>query len=61
MAHNHPSGNVDPSEDDIAITEALTKTGRIINVPVIDHIIVCPVKGKFYSFHRDMFCGFGFY
>jgi DNA repair protein RadC len=40
IAHNHPSGNLDPSESDLACTRRLCEAGRVIGIPVIDHIIV---------------------
>jgi DNA repair protein RadC len=40
IAHNHPSGSLDPSPQDIAITTQLKEAGNIIGIPVIDHIIV---------------------
>lgn len=38
--HNHPSGNIQPSEEDKATTQRLIKAGEIIGIPVLDHIIV---------------------
>jgi len=40
LAHNHPSGDVTPSDEDITITHRLIKSGDIIGIKVIDHIIV---------------------
>lgn len=40
LCHNHPSGNTQPSEADIEITHKLAKAGKIMDVPVLDHIIV---------------------
>jgi len=40
VAHNHPSGNLDPSLEDIALTKRLVKAGEIIGITVLDHIIV---------------------
>lgn len=40
LCHNHPSGNLDPSEADISLTKDLTDALRLIDVRVIDHIIV---------------------
>ena len=37
--HNHPSGDVIPSKDDIMFTKALVEVGRIQSIPVLDHII----------------------
>lgn len=39
LAHNHPSGNPEPSQEDITITKQLVEAGRIIGIPVHDHII----------------------
>ena len=52
IAHNHPSGDPKPSEEDIRITRRLTDAGRIIGIEVLDHIIIgndsgfCSFKGK---------------
>lgn len=48
FVHNHPSGNVEPSKEDISITKKLIEAGKIIGINVIDHIIVG--KSEFYSF-----------
>lgn len=40
FVHNHPSGDPTPSKDDIAITERLVKTGEIVGIKVIDHVII---------------------
>lgn len=40
IAHNHPSGNLEPSQEDIAITKRLIEAGKILGIEVIDHIIV---------------------
>ncbi|MFA5573645.1 MAG: DNA repair protein RadC [Brumimicrobium sp.] len=48
LAHNHPSGNLKPSEPDIRLTNKLTKFGVLIDMPVLDHIIVA--DNGYYSF-----------
>ncbi len=40
VAHNHPSGNPEPSDDDIAITKRLQEAGKILGIEVLDHVIV---------------------
>ena len=40
LAHNHPSGNTAPSDEDIIITQRLRKAGEILGIYVHDHIIV---------------------
>ena len=44
FAHNHPSGSSEPSREDIAITRTLCACGKIIQIPVIDHIIISKVS-----------------
>lgn len=39
IAHNHPSGNLEPSQEDIAITKQLVEAGKIIGIKILDHII----------------------
>jgi DNA repair protein RadC len=39
LAHNHPSGHLEPSLDDHVITRRLREAGNIIDIPVLDHII----------------------
>lgn len=40
LLHNHPSGNTEPSREDIAVTRQLVESGRIIGIAVHDHIII---------------------
>ena len=40
LAHNHPSGNPDPSDEDRLITSRLIESGRLLGIEVVDHIIV---------------------
>ena len=40
LAHNHPSGDAEPSNDDISITGFLLEAGRILGIEVLDHLIV---------------------
>jgi DNA repair protein RadC len=49
IAHNHPSGNILPSESDKALTERISKAGKILSIQVLDHIIFGE-KGKYFSF-----------
>lgn len=39
LAHNHPSGNLEPSDDDIATTTRIRKAGALLGIEVLDHII----------------------
>ena len=40
VAHNHPSGDPTPSEGDVEMTKKLVDAGRLMNIPVLDHLIV---------------------
>jgi DNA repair protein RadC len=40
FAHNHPSGDPEASEDDINLTKRLAKTGEIVGIDVLDHVII---------------------
>jgi DNA repair protein RadC len=48
LCHNHPSGNTMPSEQDLQITKKLKEAGRLLEIPVLDHVIVC--DNAYYSF-----------
>jgi len=48
IAHNHPSGDPKPSEDDLEITKRLVEAGKIMGIDVLDHIII--TKNKVFSF-----------
>ena len=39
LAHNHPSGNTEPSDEDISITKKIYEAGKIIGIEVFDHLI----------------------
>ena len=38
--HNHPSGNPEPSREDVAVTKQLCEAGRVLGIPVHDHVII---------------------
>uniref|UniRef100_A0A832G7W1 JAB domain-containing protein n=1 Tax=Ignavibacterium album TaxID=591197 RepID=A0A832G7W1_9BACT len=40
LMHNHPSGNTEPSNEDIVITRKLVEAGKIMDIPIFDHIII---------------------
>ncbi len=48
VCHNHPSGNCEPSEEDIDVTHNLERVGEIMGIELLDHIIVC--RESYYSF-----------
>ncbi len=51
LAHNHPSGQLKPSSEDIAVTKQMTDAGTILGINVLDHIIITS-KGHF-SFKEE--------
>ena len=40
LVHNHPSGNPEPSHEDIVVTQRIADAGQIMEIPVLDHIII---------------------
>ncbi|WP_147803507.1 RadC family protein [Alkalicoccus halolimnae] len=51
--HNHPSGNPEPSQEDIDVTKRLTETGKMLGIELLDHVIIgdrrfCSMKEKGY-------------
>ena len=52
VAHNHPSGNLKPSEDDFKVFKKLKEAGNILNVDVLDSVIFN--KKEFYSLNNDL-------
>jgi DNA repair protein RadC len=48
LVHNHPSGNCDPSREDLSVTERIRDCGDLLGISVLDHVIIG--AGKYYSF-----------
>lgn len=48
LAHNHPSGNLAPSESDIAITKKVVEAGKLLEIVVLEHLIMG--RNGYYSF-----------
>ena len=48
ICHNHPSGELKPSEDDLVVTDNLIKAGKLLGIEVADHLIIS--KDGYYSF-----------
>lgn len=51
LFHNHPSGETDPSEEDLRLTKRLIEAGKLLDVNILDHLIVC--KERYYSFKDE--------
>ena len=41
IAHNHPSNDPSPSPDDVAVTRAIVQAGKLLDIDVLDHLVVC--------------------
>ena len=52
LFHNHPSGDVTPSEDDIQVTKRVMEAGKLLGIPLLDHIILGE-GDSFYSFRES--------
>ena len=52
LLHNHPSGDTEPSTDDLAVTKRLEQAGAILGIELVDHIIFT-ATGKFYSMKSE--------
>ena len=48
LVHNHPSGNLKPSQEDINLTKKIKEGGRILDIPILDHLIIS--DNGYYSF-----------
>lgn len=51
VAHNHPSGDPNPSDDDIAFTTRIHEAGEVMGIPMLDHVIVG--KSGYFSFREN--------
>lgn len=51
LAHNHPSGNLQPSQQDIELTKKIKAGGKLLDIAVLDHLII--TDSSFYSFSDD--------
>ena len=52
--HNHPGGDVTPSDPDIAVTNRLTECGKILGIEVADHLIIGGRDGTYFSFQESV-------
>lgn len=51
MVHNHPAGSIQPSYEDIYITNTFIKLGKMMGITIVDHLIIG--RGTFYSFREN--------
>ncbi len=40
LVHNHPSGDPQPSTEDISVTDMIVQAGKVIRIPILDHVII---------------------
>lgn len=57
IAHNHPSGDANPSPDDVAVTRAIVQAGQLLDIEVLDHLIIthswyCSLKERNLGFNK---------
>lgn len=50
LGHNHPSGDPQPSKEDLALTERLVAGGHLLGIPILDHVIIGDGSGLSFSF-----------
>ena len=50
LAHNHPSGSLKPSMNDKDLTRKVKEAAQLMEINVMDHIILSPIDGEYYSF-----------
>jgi len=51
VCHNHPSGELDPSNEDLSLTRRLVDAGKMLDLKILDHLIIC--EDNYYSFGDD--------
>lgn len=50
LCHNHPSGNLKPSRADLEFTNRLKMAGHVLQIKLVEHLIISPENGCYYSF-----------
>src|SRR5690606_22960817 len=51
LSHNHPSGNLQPSQEDLNLTKKLIEAGKLLDIRVLDHVII--TAESYYSFTEE--------
>ena len=52
IGHNHPSGDTQPSQEDILLTKRLSQAGDVLGINVLDHVIIGS-EGRYFSFNDN--------
>lgn len=50
IIHNHPSGNLNPSDTDLKLTKKIKEAGKLMTMEILDHLIISPDDNGYYSF-----------
>ena len=58
IAHNHPSGSLHVSVPDVEMTKRMIECGKILGIPVWDHVIIAGYTGAFLSLKQEHVCEF---
>ncbi len=53
LVHNHPSGDTNPSKEDIRLTQQIIEAGKLLNLQILDHIIIGNDPHAYYSFKKN--------
>jgi len=53
LAHNHPSGNLKPSQADLELTNKVKEAGKLVDIKLLDHIIISPIEREYYSLANE--------
>mgnify|MGYP002614731598 FL=1 len=51
LVHNHPSGNPEPSKDDLLFTKRVWEAGALVDIPLLDHIVIG--DQQYFSFRQE--------
>ena len=51
VMHNHPSGNPEPSKDDLLFTKRVWEAGALVDIPLLDHIVIG--DQQYFSFRQE--------
>jgi len=52
LMHNHPSGSLHPSEDDVMLTDKMARVCSLVGIPLVDHVIVSGDNTEYFSFRE---------
>ena len=54
VVHNHPGMNLTPSKLDIEATKQMVAAGKLMNIPIVDHVVVSNLTSEYYSYWENM-------